>query len=630
MTITLSTPTTGTKKSASVTVALDPAYDTAPVGDGVTTVSTVKLLVSGLASDSVAWMDKDGNTTFNLGSDVIVSNGAVTASLSSGLNTFRFYQQTWNSEVSNPTYFAIDYDTSKAALYGQEQDTQLAQAAIAYLGRPLTTSEQGYLKPLLLEQGLDSVLRFLAGTMECQALYATSSYETAVDRLYGTLFARQSSAADVQYTKELLQQNGNAIYLLPWQVAKGAITSDLTTLNSKVIFAQQATEQHSTNLAAAAVTERTLLEIERSALSAIKTQSDATLQLEGIVVAAKNSAKSATQLTAPTATLDASSDTGALGDATTSASAAKINVSGLTSGAIAWLDNNKNAIFDVGVDYPVINGSVNATLNRGANTFVFYQMMDGTVSTPGYLSLLRTDTNLPPTQPSAPILTLNSADDDGANTNDKLTSKNLVTLNVSNLSTKADMAWIERDGNGVFNLGTDISLAVGSTNTSSVVSLTEGVNGFSAYQTVEGLTSPQGNLSVTLLKSTTVVGPLSRNMIGTSISLEFDTAINWGAMDKNNDGTLSVSRPGKGGELQITWGSTKSGAEILDFSGDTPTAAHWNVLTPSYGSRFLTINDVSWQDSDSSYLGSFSLLLVGIPDVSGSITSNVTFTWNNS
>lgn len=625
MTWVITTPQSSSKKSGSVTVSLDPSSDTGTLGDNVTATGTVRLNLGNLASGGFAWLDKDGNTTFDMDKDILVVNGFVTTALSSGSNTFRFYQQEPGALLSDASYYSVYYDSSLAKALVQQQEYTLSQLAVAYLGRPLTTSEHTVLQPLVAANNMTGIMQVLASNLECQALYTTGSFEAAVSRFTNMMFGRDATQLDFDKINVLLQQ-GVQVYQLPWMLAQSAQGTDLSVETAKVLFAQQLTSNHDSNLSAAGVSERTLLEVERASVSSIKSLSDLSIQLETLVAKAKNVAASTTQFAPPVATLDAAYDTGTVGDSTTSVASAKLNVTGVSPGAIAWLDNNANGKLDVGVDYPVINGVVTVPLNLGTNMFSFYQMLNGNVSSPGYLAILRSDSSIPTTQPPAPLLDLNSNDDDGTNISDNLTSKNLVRIDVTNIDPLSDKVWIERDGNGIFNLGTDIALATGSTSAFSMVALTEGINGLSAYQTRGGLTSPAGSLTVTVLKSTSVVQSAAYSVVGDTISLEFDRPVNWGLVDTNHDGKLTVSTPGNGGELQLTWGVDKGGFIFSDFIADvTPTTGDWNVLTPTYGSRFLTITDVKMADSDPTTSSKLTILVVGLPDVSSGITSNVTF-----
>lgn len=628
--------------------ALAAASDTGIVGDNITGSKYVTVNLSGLSSGNIAWLERSGDTTFNSGTDLLAVNGVVNnVTLNTGANLLTFYQQS-GTKVSTAGYLAVYLDPVSATAQTEANEDTLAKAALAYLGRPLTSTEHTSLLSVLNNSGSNplSVANVLGNNPEFWAVYRVADLNSGVNRCYQLLYGRDATGLEQYVAKNWLDE-GVGVLELPWRIVQStlATSTDRAVLDARVMFSRQATTDYQSNLTKAGVSERTLLEVERSTVQTIKAMNDIGVAYEALVASAANiGSSSGTDGTpsAPVAVMDPAYDDGTVGDSMTTLSSVKINVTGVMTGGLAWLDSNLNGAFDPGADYPVINGSVTASLNAGPNTFVFYQMLNGKVSTPAYLALLRSDTSVPTTQPNAPKLDLRASDDDGTSNTDNITSKSMVQIDVSGLDAKSELAWIDKDGNGIFNLGTDISIDVGATTAVAWVPLTEGINGLSVYQVRGGLKSVAGNMTVILLKNTDVAVSDGISVVGSTMSLTFDRPVDWQRLDVNGDGKLTVGRPtvalptADGIELEIDWGSIagtssvrhpyNTSVALTNFTGATPTAGTWNVDVPTYGSRFVTINDIAISfDGDKTTDDKLSVLVVGVPDVSDGITSNVVF-----
>lgn len=626
-------------RTNSVTPWLSPSSDTGVLGDNITALQNVQIGFSNWinSNSAFAWLDGDGNTTFDSNADSLIFGGYLNVTLSEGVNLFRFYQVNGEDITSEPSYLRILYDTTSAPFQSQANETTLAKAALAYLGRPLTTAEHDALLPLLENTNNSTAVLIaqLSHNLEFNAIYSDPSLGNNIDRCYNILFGRDATTAEIAQWWGA-SRSGTSVLDLPWLIAESATGTDETTLAARVMFAQQATADFDTNLAAAEVSVRTLLEVEREAVQSVDSLSEIGTVYESMVATAagigsgSGSGGGTTTLAGPTATLNAAYDDGTVGDSTTSLTSIKIDVTGIASGAIAWMDKNLNATFDPGVDVPVINGSVSASLSSGPNTIVFYQMRGDVISTASYLLLLNSDSSTPPVTPEAPSLDLIAIDDDGPDSTDNVTTKNLVQLDVSGLDASAELAWIETDGNGKFDLGSDVALATGATTTSALVQLTDGINGFSAYQTRDGLTSAAGSMTITMIQNTDVVTSDNWAVVGTTVSLEFDRPVDWARLDTNDDGILSISTPGNGGELQLAWGI---GGKDFDFefttfqAGQTePDPGTWIVEVPTYVGRFLTITDTPFTTGAGTEGDAIMILVVGVPDVATGVTSDVYFT----
>lgn len=271
------------------------------------------------------------------------------------------------------------------------------------------------------------------------------------------------------------------------------------------------------------------------------------------------------------------------------------------NGFEAQLHNTMRNQLDAVVDQVTMNGTITAIAN----------------GTPTSVAL------------TAPTLTLTPLDDDGI-AGDRVTSKTLVRLTVSNLDAARQNAWIETDGNGQFDLNADIAIPNGSTIQTVWVPLAAGVNGFQVYQTRDGLTSLPGTLSLFRLQTTDVVQPGSAAYAGRTISLEFDRPIDWTKLDANGDSRLSVRNLNDStdtdGELRIAWGS--SGTNPPKLNNTELSAIEISLADLPYGGRFLTLTPVSIAPADPTkdLDGNLTLILVGIPDVQSGIISNVIFT----
>ena len=620
---------------ANLVVALAPQSDTGILGDNRTTQSSITANLTRIDSNAIAWLDQDGNRAFDMGVDRPVVSGSINLNLVPGENAFRFYQQV-GTTVSDPTYLFVHHEQDIAATQQQQQanETLLAKAAIAYLGRPLTTEEHDRWLLLLEKSSGDSrdLLTQLSRNPEFFAVYAANSLSTSLDRAYQTLFGRAVTATETTNWLNWVKKGGNVLDI-PWLIASQAAGSDAATLSARVLFAQQATQSYAANLVAAGTSVRTFLEIERAAIHKILSLDGIESIYEAMVGDAKSVGSNLALLAGPQGEMAASSDTGIQGDATTSNASVSINIAGVKPGALAWLDLDRNGEFNPGVDYPVINGSVAANLANGPNTLIFYQQLGEQISSPSYLNLLRYDPSLPTTAPSAPVMDLATVDDDGSNSSDNITSKSLVQINLSGLDARSELVWIDKDGNGAYDHGIDLSLPTGATVAQAWVPLEEGINGLAAYQMRGGIKSLAGNLTVIMLKNTDIVTVVKGSYAGNTLSLEFDRPIDWSRLDANKDGFLKTDAPGASiaPELGVSWGvEVGSGEKDEDgqyvrplISLDDP--ANWKVPVPAYGSRFLTIGNVTITGDN----GTLGILLTGIPDVSNGVTSNVYYAFSS-
>lgn len=601
-----------------VGVALAPQSDTGAVGDNRTSLQTVTLNFTN--TSGVTWLDNDGNATFDIGTDTPLVGTSMQVALQPGANAFRFYQQKSGSLVSDPTYLFLDFDYASYLQQMQQAEATLAKAALAYFGRPLTSAEVANLAPLVLDANGDpgQLVSYLSQHPEFYAVYAVPDLEAGVDRACQMLFGRAATADEIA-SWEAWVAGGGYVTAIPWLIANGAGGEDASVLSARVLFSQQAMANHDANMEAAGVSERTLLEVERAALENVLSLDDVSANYETIVSYAKTIGTVAQSFAGPRARLDAGSDTGTAGDFATTQQIVKVNVSGIRPGAIAWLDTNGDGVFDPGADYPVINGSVYAVLANGPNALTFYQMLAGETSDASYLTVTLGNPASPITQLATPVLDLNEADDDGIDKSDNVTSKYFVRIDVSGLDPAADMAWIDLDGNGAFDLAADIRLTTGAATTSTQVTLDEGVNGLAVYQVRDGLKSAAGMLTIFRANNTDTVQAGDAAIIGNAMMLEFDRAVDWTSLDANGDGALTAGLPGSGAELEIAWGSAGGETSLND-----PSA--WSIPVPPAGSLYLTVSGLVLGDPDADpATNNVSILVTGVPDVGSGITSDVLF-----
>lgn len=617
------------------TISLSAESDTDVKGDQRTSVKNVKLLAGSSQSNLLTWLSLDGNKTFDPAKDIPTIGSVVNVSLVAGVNTFTFYSLDLSSGITSlPTYYPVYLEPTAAFQQASKLDETLNKVALAYLGRPVTDGEYSVFRSTLETANGDpqALIQSLAGNIETHAIYTVPTLLAGLDRVYNTLFGRAITASEEAYWNNQVASYGVPILELPYRIAESAglipesaSAADRGVLSARILFMQQANEKFANNLALAGVSERTFLEVERSAVQGVNTIADISKSYENLVSNAKNLLTSVGALPAPTVALDVNSDTGTKGDFETSLSSVKINVTGTTPGALAWLDSNFNGSFEPSADSVVVNGAVYANLSQGPNTLTFYQTLNGVVSQPSYLSLRRADPNTPTDPPPAPTLDLRADDDDGLNNTDNVTTKSLVRIDVSNLDPNANFAWLERDGNGTYNAGKDIALQTGAATASATVQLTGGnlgdnVIGFSAYQTRAGLRSTEGALSVTYLKrvdtitsegGSWVIGPS-----GGTVSLKFDRPPDWMRLDINGDGKLTLGTPGDSDiELGISIGGEK---DIAITNGPS----EWFADVPAYGVVFLTVFGVKGvvTDGGNPVIGA---QIVGVPDLSSGLTSDV-------
>lgn len=603
----------GTGALAAPVVTLAAESDSGVLGDGRTTHSLVSLNVVGV-SGAWAWLDLDADDTFDIGTDRPVVSGHIDIYLQPGENAFRFYQTDGNL-VSTPAYLFAYLDAAAGLEQDAANDALLAQAAIAYWGRPLSANEHAMLGDLMARSGgqISAVVDYLGRSQEFFAVYAVPDLAVGIDRVYHLLYGRAAAAEEVAAWSAWVAGGGD-VFDLPWQIATDASSTDRSVLASKILFAQQATTSFADNLGATGVAERTLVEVGRNLL-------DDVMKIDDVAVLYASIAARATSVSngsaGPSVSLDPNSDSDVIGDFVTANAVVSFNVEGVGSGAIAWLDANNDGEFSPGVDYPAIGGVIVAPLESGNNAFAFYQVQGDTKSTPTYLTLRKDDDTALP-ELLTPVLDLDADDDDGSDNADDVTAKALVKINLSNLSDEADLAWVDIDGNAQFDVGGDISLNVIDGSASAVVPLDDGINSFTAYQTRDGVKSSPGHLTVVRITSDTV-SVKAGSYVGDVISLELNRPIDWALLDVDGDRFLYADAPdAEGVELQVAIAS----GGTLNFN---PPKV-WTVPVPAAGSRFLTITNVNITDPDKDEANHLTILITGIPDGDGlGVTSNIVY-----
>jgi len=614
-----------TSKTESPKVKLDPLYDTSPVGDSATSFERVNLLIANPAE--LTWWDKNGNGQPDPDEPAAVAGIIRDIPLALGNNTIAIVQKSAGKSVSDPTTLTLYresplFQNNPANQYA----TTLQKLAIAYWGRPLTPEERQAGIDYLIKSGgnTQGIIDYLRKTPEFIAYYTTSpNFFDAITKAYQTLYHRGPTASEI--AAALAQPDST---LLPALLLQSANPLDQQLLAAKVLAAEQITQNYSTLLEGAQGNTLLLNEAVRAQLS----QMSVATPPGQIVAAIKNGLKSGL-LPSLTATLDSADDTAPAGDNTTTKQTVTITIGNIASGALAWWDKDGNGKFDSGTDVAVVltnptagTGQLTVNLQPGPNTFTFTQKTPGndTAAPPTYLTLWR-ETGT--TTVATPTVALRAEDDDGI-PNDGVTSKSLVQLTVSGLSATRDIAWIDRDGNGAFDLTKDIAIAPGGTTQNVWVPLAEGVNGFQVYQKENGITSLPGTINIYRVKGTDVVTPgQTAAYAGTTITLEFDRPIDWQRLDTNHDGKLDIrnlNQNGDTGELQIAWGGSGNNPPQLD---NDQLAATVIDPIPAYGSRFLTITGVAITAPNPGPIdGDLTLIVVGVPDVQDGITSNVIFT----
>jgi hypothetical protein len=358
-------------------------------------------------------------------------------------------------------------------------------------------------------------------------------------------------------------------------------------------------------------------------LRAYQTVGEKTIAGAPLTILHTQAASGETTIAAPVPTLDPKSDTNK--DGIPDASPATIALSGVIPGAIAWLDVNHNGAFDPGTDVPAVYDqtsktyTITATLQPGANALTFYQTLDGkTLSPPAYLTL---QYNAPAV--SGPALDLNPADDDGPSDTDNITTASLVRIDVSGIDAKADFAWIDLNGNGIYDHGTDITLPKGQTSPQAWVPLNIGINTLRAYETIGGQSIAGDPLTIIRTSTTDVVTNATAAFVGTTLSLSFSGLVDWRKLDANKDGLITVHNlndPNNDtGELKIAWGAT--GGLALD--NDILSAA--SAPIPDPGSRFISFTGITATDSDANTPNSLTILVVGVPNLETGTLSDVLF-----
>ena len=617
--------TTTPRKTLPPKVKLDPLYDTQPVGDGVTTFDRVNLLITNAAK--LAWWDKNGNGQVD--PDEPVATGGVIRGvpLALGNNTFTIVQKDPNRDVSNPTIINIYRELPVFQDPSIQFATTLQKLAIAYWGRPLTPEERQVGIDYLIKSGgnTQGVIDYLRSTPEFIAYYTSPNFFDAITKAYQTLYHRGPTASEI--AAALAQPDPT---LLPALLLQSANPLDQQLLAAKVLAAEQITQDYSTLLEGAQGNTLLLNEAVRAQLS----QMSVVVPPGQIVTTIKDSLASGL-LPSLAATLNPADDTAPVGDNTTTKQSVTIIIGNIAPGALAWWDKDGNGKFDPNTDVAVVPtnptagiGQITVNLQPGPNTFTFTQKIPGkdTAAIPTYLTLwneIGNDFSLP----SAPTVALRAEDDDGI-PNDRVTSKSLVQLTVSGLSATREIAWVDLDGNGAFDLTKDIAIAQGGTAQSIFVPLVEGVNSFQVYQKENGITSLPGTISIYRVKDTDVITGQTAAYAGKTITLEFDRPIDWRRLDTNKDGKLDIrnlNQTSDTGELQIAWSGHGNNPPQLN---NAQLAATVIDPIPGYSSRFLTITgvDITAKDSTQPIDGYITLILAGVPDIQSGVTSNVVFT----
>lgn len=604
--------------TAAPIVQLAPAYDTGSIGDNVTDLLHVNLLVTNPAG--LTWIDTTPNGVYDSGEPTAVGNTFYDITLTTGSNQLVFYQAAPGKETSAATTISLYVPPS--ASYNEQQLEQLVtQLGLAYWGRALSPEELALGRQVLQQTSGNPqpIIDYLVTTAEYRLVYPAQDPLSLITAPYLKLFGRNPTPSEITFWLTKYRE-GLDLHQLPGLLVQNppSASSDTEALAAKTLVAQLMTAHYDTLLQQANGYEAQLHNIMRNQLAAVVDQTS----METTITTVANGLTA----TAPpvTASLDPSSDTGAAGDHITALSSVNLQIGNIQSGYFAWIDQNGDSQYTPGTDTPVVNGKIPVTLAPGGNVFVLYQSNGRETSSPTYLTLWRETT-----APSAPNITLNPADDDGT-PGDWVTSKTLVRLTITNLDPQRKNAWIETDGNGQFDLNTDIPIPTGGTSQTVWVPLADRNNTFQVYQARDDLTSLPNTISIFRLQTTDVVQPgKSASYAGKTISLEFNRPIDWARLDTNGDGKLDIHNLNDttdSGELGIAWGASGTNPPILNDS--ELNALQLDLADLSYGGRFVTLSPVTITATDNTQpiSGQLTLIFVGVPDVQDGITSNVIFT----
>lgn len=109
---------------------------------GIQVVSdTIRLNISNVKEDGIAWLDLDRNGSFDVGSDLQVQNGELAIhDIQDGWNVFYLYQSV-RGVTSNPVSVQVERDLSLEKILEVQYRDQLTRLGVAFWGRPLTPEE---------------------------------------------------------------------------------------------------------------------------------------------------------------------------------------------------------------------------------------------------------------------------------------------------------------------------------------------------------------------------------------------------------------------------------------------------------------------------------------------------------
>lgn len=275
-------------------VKLAPENDTGALGDNITTLSAVTLVVQN--PTEFVWAEPVGITNagtagfFDPGIDSLGLQGKLSVSLKPGNNTFAVYQQQADL-VSEPTYISVYLDPLQSA----RQTAVLDQLAIAYWGRPLTPEELQLGSTLLAQIGGDALplARYLSQTPEFTMWLQGLDWQSALDRIYQSLFARSATPAEKTSWFNQYQQ-GLDPALIPYLLIQNAVGPDAAVLATKTLFSSEATEAYATlkeTQPGSMKSDRILIEAERLLLHKVRdlpTLAASLNSLEAVVSAPAN------------------------------------------------------------------------------------------------------------------------------------------------------------------------------------------------------------------------------------------------------------------------------------------------------------------------------------------------------
>lgn len=280
-------------------VTLAEESDTGAKGDNITSLVAVTLLVQNptdfVWAEPVGMANSGTPATYDPGIDILGSFGKLYVDLKPGNNTFAVYQQK-AGVVSDPAYINVYLDPLQSA----QQTVVLDQLAIAYWGRPLTPEERQVGTTVLAQTGGDAMplARYLSQTPEFTMWIQGLDWQSALDRIYQSLFARNATPAEKTSWFNQYQQ-GLDPALIPYRLIQSAVGADAAVLATKTIFSSEATQAYATlkeKQAGNMKSDRILIETERLLLHKVRdlpTLASSLNSLEAVVSAPDNVIKSA-------------------------------------------------------------------------------------------------------------------------------------------------------------------------------------------------------------------------------------------------------------------------------------------------------------------------------------------------